>query len=272
MSNNQQADWVSHSKHFARIPLEILSAGLTLNELQLFIALASFAHRNGNLGHFTKCQKTLGELLGWINKSTGEGNNKWVSDTLRLLKDKGLVTTKKRSGNNRGIDYQLHLPFKLQLRPTIDRSTPEYLALAEAKRQAVKEIYKAKTLKEINRRTAGIEFNDGDTVSDGEAIPDIPEKFINPSADEVVTYSVAVVDGFEDLTIDLYQEEYSKISYDHSALLADPIIKKNLLGMSDENFKKRILDAIADRYPDFIDMEPHQKHEAFFKQFRILNR
>lgn len=270
MSNNQ-ADWVSQSKHFARIPLEILSANLTLNELELFIALASFAQRNGNLGHFTKCQKTLGEVLGWINKGTGEGNNKRVSDTLATLKTKGLVTTKKRPGNNRGIDYQLHLPSELELRPTLDRSTPEYLALAEAKRQAVLKIYKAKTIKEIDRRLAGFEFKEGDIISDFEEPPEFEDDLSSEEFQEASGWA-AITHGFEDITVDIYEEELSPITADYSALLADSIIEMNLSNIPDKEFKQRFLNFISEKYPNFIHLDPNQKNDIFLKVFRFLNK
>ena len=270
MSTNQ-TDWVSQSQHFARIPLEILSANLTLNELELFIALASFAQRNGNLGHFTKCQKTLGEVLGWINKGTGEGNNKRVSDTLATLKTKGLVTTKKRPGNNRGIDYQLHLPSELELRPTLDRSTPEYLALAEAKRQAVLKIYKAKTIKEIDRRLAGFEFKEGDIISDFEEPPEFEDDLSSEEFQEASGWA-AITHGFEDITVDIYDEEVSPITADYSALLADSIIEMNLSNIPDKEFKQRFLNFISEKYPNFIHLDPNQKNDIFLKVFRFLNK
>lgn len=274
MSNNQQTDWVSTSKHFARIPLEILSADLTLNELKLFIALASFAQRDGSLGDFTRCQKTLGEVIGWIDNATQEGDKNRVYEALKKLKAKKLVTAEKRPGINAGLDYKLYLPPELELRPTINRKSPEYLALAAKKRQAVKDVYKAKTEKELDRRMAGFEYYAGVGVSDELEMPEIPDTHSNSISDdnEEIPNSVSALHGFDDAMSEWYEGEFTETLADIPSLLADSIISKNFEGMADEDFKKQLLDVIARRYPDFIELETHQKQEAFVKQFRILNR
>lgn len=132
-------DWTFGTIRFARLPLEVLRLGLTLNQLKVFLVIASYASRDGSTGTFSPCQDTIAEVLNWFTNNEPDRNK--VSKNLQALLALEIVKAKPSPGINQKYHYFLNMPKDIKIDLT-NRSTPEYLAQAKAKRQEVLENYK----------------------------------------------------------------------------------------------------------------------------------
>jgi hypothetical protein len=166
------SDWLSVAR-FARFPLEVLSLDLTKNQLQVFLVILSYAGRNGYCGSHSPSQETIAEILGWyLHKVTP--NDGLVNSKCAELKELGLLSWTTKNGVDPRNIYTIHLPESAKLRPTTDRTTAEYLAGAEQRRQAKKEAYKEKNKKKLENiaTVMDINFPISDTVEGFDSLSD----------------------------------------------------------------------------------------------------
>lgn len=174
-TTSQSEDWVKangNKEPFARFPIQILSLGLTKVQLEVFLILSSKALRDGRIHPgFEPSYANIAELRGkFSNRAKGTPDTEAVKDAVKILKAHGLLIVSKKSGVNRTNKYQLTLPAGLKSRPTTDRGTPEYLAGAEATRQAVRENYAQKAANKAAQHAPCF-----DVVEDADELPPVLE-------------------------------------------------------------------------------------------------
>lgn len=175
-------DWTTGTIRFARLPLEVLRMGLTLNQLKVFLVIASYANRDGSTGTFSPCQDTVAEVLNWFSNNEPDRNK--VSKNLQPLLALEIVKAKPSPGINQKYHYFLNMPKDIKIDLT-NRSSPEYLAQAKAKRQEILENYKkAKKEKQLQIKNKLAELTADSDFPQTQSYSEYDELYENVLTDE----------------------------------------------------------------------------------------